>query len=108
MILLAATSFLPLDELAQFDLLREKIEKILQESDAMVGVGIMDLENRDTLILNGKRQFPMQSVYKFPLAIAVLHQVNEGRLSLDQKIHCYSSEWKKLCDRCVRFKFDEG
>jgi beta-lactamase class A len=29
---------------------------------------------------------PMQSVFKFPLAMAVLHQVEQGRLSLDQPV----------------------
>lgn len=81
------TLLAPLTALAQIDILREKIEKILAASDATVGVGIMDLKTKDTITINGKRQFPMQSVYKFPLAMAVLHQIDQGKFSLDQKIH---------------------
>jgi beta-lactamase class A len=29
----------------------------------------------------------MQSVYKFPLAVAMLHQIDKGKFTLDQKIH---------------------
>jgi len=76
-----------LDSFAQIGLLREKIEKIVVREDATVGVGIMNLETGDTIIINGKKRFPMQSVYKFPLALAVLNQIDQGKLSLDQKIH---------------------
>jgi beta-lactamase class A len=34
----------------------------------------------------------MQSVYKFPIAMAVLAQVDRGKLKLDQKIHVEASD----------------
>jgi beta-lactamase class A len=67
-------------------------------------VGIELIETGDTLTVNGNRHFPMQSVYKFPLALAFLHQVDEGKLSLEQKIHISKSEllpntWSPLRDK---------
>jgi beta-lactamase class A len=35
---------------------------------------------------------PMQSTFKFPLALAVLHQVEVGKLQLDQPIHFLKSD----------------
>ncbi len=72
---------------AQIGLLRERIEKIVVREAATVGVGIMDLETGDTIVINGQKKFPMQSVYKFPLGMAVLKQVDEGKLSMDQMIY---------------------
>lgn len=46
----------------------------------------MLLETGDLVVLNGKQQFPMQSVYKLPIGMAVLDQVDKGLLKLDQKV----------------------
>ncbi len=67
--------------------LRKSIQDIISASDEKVGVAIMGLENKDTVSVNGRTHCPMQSVYKLPLGMAVLKQVDLGKLSLDQKIH---------------------
>ena len=36
--------------------------------------------------MNGSAHFPMQSVYKLPIAMALLHLVDEAELSLDQSV----------------------
>jgi beta-lactamase class A len=46
----------------------------------------MLLETGETLKLNSDAHFPMQSVYKFPISMAVLHLVDAGKLTLDQRI----------------------
>jgi len=43
---------------------------------------------------NGNSHFPMQSVYKFPLGLYILDQVDKGRLSLDQKISIQKGDWE--------------
>jgi beta-lactamase class A len=53
------------------------------------------LDNPQTpplLTLNPAHRFPMQSVYKFPIAMAILHQVDEGRLQLDQPVRVAKAE----------------
>ena len=42
--------------------------------------------------LNPTSQPPMQSVFKLPLALTILHQVEDGKLSLDQAIAFRSSD----------------
>jgi beta-lactamase class A len=64
-----------------------KIRAIINPLKGHVGVGIMDLDADYSVTVNGLEQFPMQSVYKFPLAIAILNMVDEGRLSLEQNVH---------------------
>jgi beta-lactamase class A len=53
---------------------------------AVLGVGVQDLSTGQTVAYNGDRPFPMQSVFKAPLAAAALAQVESGRLSLDEVI----------------------
>ncbi len=51
-----------------------------------LGVGIRNLQTVETVFLNGNLRYPMQSVFKFPLAMAVLGQVDQKKLALGQKI----------------------
>ncbi len=84
---LLAFFLLPPKTFAFEDSVRTKIEYIVGLAAGKVGVAIRGLENDDTLTINGDGKFPMQSVYKFPLALTVLNQVDKGVLSLDQSIH---------------------
>lgn len=86
------------------DLLRNKIEQILSDKNAIVGVSIIGNNGKDTLSLHGDRRFPMQSVFKFHIALAVLSEIDKGKLSLDQKIEIRKDEllpedfWSPLRD----------
>lgn len=70
----------------QIEKLRQKIQQIASAADGKLGVAILDLEGKDTLTINGKGHFAMQSVYKFHLGLAVLNQIDKGKFKLDQKI----------------------
>ena len=52
----------------------------------VLGVGVMNLESGESWDFNGERRFPMQSVFKAPLAAAVLAEVDAGRLRLDDTL----------------------
>jgi beta-lactamase class A len=58
----------------------------LRAQPGVLGVGLMNLENGQTWVLNGERRFPMQSVFKAPMAAAALAEVDAGRLHLDEVI----------------------
>lgn len=66
--------------------LRVTLDSIAGSIHAKVGVAVYGVESSDTLTVGGGGRYPMQSVYKFPLAVAVLHAVDQGKLSLTQKI----------------------
>lgn len=74
------------------DLLRNKIEQIVSDKNAVVGVSIIGNNGKDTLSLHGDKRFPMQSVFKFHIALAVLSEIDKGKLSLDQKIEIDKDE----------------
>ncbi|MDY8137278.1 class A beta-lactamase, subclass A2 [Aquimarina sp. 2201CG5-10] len=86
------------------DSLRKKIEQIVSDKNAVVGVSIIGNNGTDTLSLNGDKRFPMQSVFKFHIALAVLSEVDKGTLSLDQTVKIDKDEllpkdfWSPLRD----------
>lgn len=88
----------------------ERMSKVAVASDqGRVGVGILNLQTGESWFRDGKKAFPMQSVFKFPLAIAVLKQVDAGKLSLDQEITItpadFAPAWSPLRDE---FKGDSA
>jgi beta-lactamase class A len=87
---------------------RRKIEKIIPEAKGTVGVAIMGLEDRETFLFNEGLRYPMQSVYKFPLAMAVLDQVDKGKLSLNQKIRVTPKDLLPDTWSPIREKYPKG
>ena len=67
--------------------LRTKIKEIIALNNASLGVSIIGNKGLDTLSINGDLHFPMQSVFKFHIALAVLSEVDSGSLSMDQTIN---------------------
>ncbi|WID98194.1 class A beta-lactamase [Bosea vestrisii] len=62
------------------------IKTIEQSTKGRLGVGLIDLKDRKGWSSRGAELFPLQSVFKLPLAIGVLQAVEAGKLKLDQKI----------------------
>ncbi len=93
---------------SQKNVLQDKINKIVNPKRATVGVGILDFENGDTLTFNGNRHFPMQSVFKFHLALVVLNQVDKGKLALNQDIFVSKADMIPNLYSPMREKYPEG
>lgn len=66
--------------------LEKKIAEIATEAEDKVGVAALVLETGEAAMLNADQRFPMQSVYKLPISMAVMDQVRLGKLELDEKI----------------------
>ena len=62
------------------------LQAIVEPAGGMVGFAAKDLASGRLLGLNQDKPFPMQSVFKLPIAIEVLHQVDEGKLELEREI----------------------
>jgi beta-lactamase class A len=88
--------------------LRKSIQDIIRASGEKVAVAIMGLEDKDTLTVNGRSHCPMQSVYKLPLGMAVLKQVDLSILSLDQKIHITKKDLLPNTWSPLQKKYPEG
>ncbi len=93
---------------AQIDKLRTQIEQITKGKQAKVGVAVLDFASKDTLTFNGNGHFPMQSVYKFHLALAVLSQIDKGKFSLDQKIFVSKADLRGETHSPLREKYPKG
>ncbi len=72
--------------------LRDLIAETARSVQGRVGVKAIVLETGQSEALNGEQRFPMQSVYKLPIAMAVLDQVDRGKLKLDRKVRIESSD----------------
>jgi beta-lactamase class A len=89
---------------AQTGGLQEKLEQIIKGKKADVSVSVFFLGDRRSVSVNGDQHYPMQSVYKFHLALAVLDQVDKGKMMLHQKIFIKKSDllpntWSPLRER---------
>ncbi len=93
---------------AQLESSRGRITEIAAGIQARVGVAVVDIETGDTLTVDGSGRYPMQSVYKFPLALAVLQRVDSGTLSLDRKVHVAKSDLRPDTWSPMRKKYPEG
>jgi beta-lactamase class A/beta-lactamase class A VEB len=68
------------------EVLRQKIVGELKGKHATVGVSIHGEGTQDTLSINGDVHLPMQSVFKFHLALVVMHQIDQGKFSLEDDL----------------------
>jgi beta-lactamase class A len=72
--------------------LASALDRIAREVDGTLGAAVRVIETGETVVVNGDGHFPMQSVYKAPIGMAVLHEVDAGRLSLDGPIRVEAAD----------------
>lgn len=94
--------------MAQKEDLRKEMLQIANSKNADLGIYISGIENQDTISFNGEKQYPMQSVFKFHIAIVVLNEVDKGRLFLDQKIHVGKEDLIPNTWSPIREKYPDG
>lgn len=90
------------------DSLRQHIEKIILTKNAVVGVAINGVDNQDTLSINGTIHFPMQSIFKFPIALTMLAEIDNGNFSFDQKVDIKRSDLLPGLWSPIREKYPKG
>ncbi len=100
--------FYPAISFSGMDTLRNWIEHIVDKSSGRIGVAVFNLKSNDTVTVNKNMKFPMQSVYKFPVALAVLHQIDIGKFSLAQRIHVSNNDLLPNTWSPLREKYPAG
>ena len=88
--------------------LKKEIEKITAGKNATVAVSVLDFETNKSIDINGEKKMPMLSVFKFHIALAVLDLVDQGKLSLDQKIFIKKEDLLENTWSPIREKFPDG
>ena len=76
--------------------LRAEIERIAARTGGPVGVAVGLVDGDEVVASNGQQHFPMQSVYKLPIGMTVLQQVDQGTLKLEQTISIKPIEYVRV------------
>lgn len=85
------------------NLLKERIQQIISTKNATVGVSIIGNDGKDRISVNSEEHYPLQSVFKLHIALAVLAEIDKGNFSLKQKVQVQKKEllpdlWSPLRD----------
>ena len=67
--------------------LQRQLQNLAAPAKGKVGAAALLPETGDIVEILGSKHFPMQSVYKLPIVMAVLARTDSGQLKLDQTIH---------------------
>lgn len=93
---------------AQTSVLEQKINSIIKDKKATVGVSVLGFENNLIYSKNGDKKLPMMSVFKFHIGCAALDLVDKGKLSLHQKFLIKESDLHKGTWSPFREKYPQG
>ena len=102
------TAFSYLNTNAQIDNLKNEIESLIKSKNATVGVSIIADNFKDTININENFHYPMLSVFKFPIALTVLSEVDKGNFKLNQKVKILSKDLLPDTWSPIREKFPNG
>lgn len=91
--------------------LKKNLELTIAPFKGIVGIAVNELETGETVLINNMHHYPMQSTYKFPLAIYILDMVDRGNLKTDQVVHVkkqqmHRNTWSPLWDKYPDTDFD--
>jgi beta-lactamase class A len=90
-----------------------RFKEICARAGGECGVAVTHVESGRAAAFEGERRQPLYSVFKLPLAVAVLQDVEAGKLQLDRKVRVEPEEaapgvkansdlWLKPSDRTIR------
>ena len=88
--------------------LKKEILQITKDKNATIAVSVLDFGNDKSVHINGNKKLPMLSVFKFHIGLAVLNEVDQGKLNLDQKILIKKSDLLENTWSPIRERFPEG
>ena len=82
----AASTPAPKIEYKRDAALEKQFAEIAKAAKGRVGVAAVVIETGQAAFLNADEHYPMQSVYKLPIAMAVMEQIKLGTLALDERV----------------------
>lgn len=63
-------------------MIEQVLEEFVEGKDAHIGIAVI-IDGKDTIGVNSRERFPMQSVYKFPIALAYARHCSENGVAFD-------------------------
>jgi len=88
--------------------LNDTIGKIISNKKATVGVVVANKYGVIVAEKNGAQHFPMQSVFKFHIAIVMLSEIEKGKFTLDQPIEIKKTDLQVKTWSPIRDKYPNG
>ena len=73
--------------------LEEQFAEIAKAAKGKVGAAAVVLETGDAALLNGDGHYPMQSVYKLPISMAMMEHIRQEHHALDEQIGVTPSDF---------------
>ena len=92
--------------------LTSRLKTIIDRAGGNAAVSVIHVETGRSSSVNGSAKLPLYSVFKLPLAVAVLKDVEENRLKIDQQVHVTPDDivqgapsntamWREPVDRTI-------
>lgn len=88
--------------------LNDTIGKIISNKKATVGVVVSNKYGVIVAEKNGAQHFPMQSVFKFHIAIVMLSEIEMGKFTLDQPVEIKKTDLLPKTWSPIRDKYPNG
>lgn len=84
--------------------LKQEIETIIANKDIKLGFAFYDFTSCESISINENDKFPMQSVFKFPIGVALLDCISKGEFSLNDTINLTKADlstdlWSPIRER---------
>jgi beta-lactamase class A len=70
---------------AHMDQLRASLEQMAAGHGGVVGISVRNLDTGEALSIRGHETFPSASLIKVAVMVALFHEVEEGRMQLDER-----------------------
>ena len=87
----------------------KELDQIIGNAKGRIGVSALRMETNEEIAFRGDEHFPMQSVYKLPISMAVLKQIDDGKLTLEQKVRVEKKDFVRPGQRSpIRDKYPNG
>ena len=80
-----------------FSTLETTLNRVVKASRGTIGLALIHLPSGRHIVIRGNERFPMASVVKLPIALELLKQVSEGRVSLDREVWLAASDIRPCC-----------
>ncbi|MDE5705453.1 class A beta-lactamase [Muribaculum sp.] len=87
--------------------MENRLATYIAAQDARIGVAVI-IDGKDTVSVNGNRDFPMLSVYKFPQALAVADYCMKNGVGLSDTISIHGDEMKENTWSPMRDRYGVG
>jgi beta-lactamase class A len=87
---------------------KTQVQQITSVTKGPVGAAAMIVETSQTVSFNGTEHYPMQSVYKLPIAMAVLNRIDNNKLTFDDKIKIDPKDYVSRREFNIATKYPKG